>query len=179
MLKVKFTPSTFRPAAIHQITGYTPEQQRDLRKRGYGSDPVEGWSEASLWDAARLLFVRTLRDSNIELAKAWQLANEEVLGAIIVHACRQPTAIQDETGEDLFGKNPSYRSKAAFDVTGMRAVAGPIFAWGPALSAGAYASVDHAKKETKAVAVISFISLPDLGALMAERAGVLAIMERR
>src|SRR5689334_22102314 len=47
MAKAILRTATFRPAEIETITGITPDELRDFRKRGYVEE-TEGWTAATL-----------------------------------------------------------------------------------------------------------------------------------
>jgi len=59
MAKAILRAATFRPAEIQKITGITPDNLRDLRKRGYVEE-TEGWTAATLVQTARLIIMSRL-----------------------------------------------------------------------------------------------------------------------
>jgi len=76
MAKATLRTATFRPAEIEAMTGMTPDNLRDLRKRGYVED-TEGWTAATLLQTARLIIVSRLSDIRMRPAASWEIARHE------------------------------------------------------------------------------------------------------
>lgn len=178
-------PAKFRSAAASTISGLPAYDVRDLRRRkGVVERPeTAGWTEYSPLDVARLLLIATLRDAGFQLQTAAEIATDEMAGAVLFHATQIPDAIVDDTGNSVFARNQSYRVKAGFELAGMRAVAGPLFVWGPEIEAGCYSSLEHAldlasQKLGRRPVMFSVVDLAGLGSILHERAIVLGFLRK-
>lgn len=173
---------TCRTSAAERITGMPAQEQREARRADRLEPSGKAWSEYDPHTLARLLFVQALRDADVKPSIAWEMADEEIVGAILVQAGMVPGTIQDKTGDDVFEKNPSYRTKLAFELAGRKTVGGPIFAFGSTVQAGAYGDLEHvvqeAKRRSPGPHVITHVSLRELGEILADRAGPLAVLEK-
>lgn len=189
MPELSIVGSFWRPAQIAAITGVSQDLQRDWKRRGYEfGDQSEGWTKGAVHDLAKLLFVKTLRDANLELSEAWERATAETVGAIVLHALLVPGAVSStEPHHASHLKNGSAEflellmNFAASHVKGRRHVAGgEYFIFGASVPAGQYASITdaiaEADRKPKAGPHLSLtvVMMRELSQLLAKRAGKLA-----
>lgn len=180
MSKLSLVGNFWRPAQVAEITGVSQDLQRDWKRRGYEfGDQSEGWSKASLHDLAKLLFVKTLRDSNLELSEAWQRASVETVAAIVLHALLRPGAVNKTNAHgDIL---PLCMAFAAMHVNGRDHVAGGrYFIFGASVVAGQWDSIDDAiaeanrKRNSGPHLALTIVMMRELSKLLADRAGELA-----
>jgi hypothetical protein len=163
----------FQPAAVAAFTGFSVDQLRDLRKRGYGEETDGKWFDADITDIARLFFVKILREQNVELAQAWKLANDEIVAGIVVHAAMEPGAFQDNSGKVIKDKNQIL--KLAFELTGRRVVGSGLFIWGRTIEPNVYKSADQARelinKRLSGPHVMTIVDMHEVGGILFGRIG--------
>jgi hypothetical protein len=98
MAKAILKAATFRPAEIQEITGITPNNLRELRKRGYVEE-TEGWTAATLLQTARLIIMSRLSAVGIPPAASWEIAqHEEAAEQVVAYALGFEGAVVDHTG---------------------------------------------------------------------------------
>jgi hypothetical protein len=101
MAKASLRTATFRPAEIEKITGITPDNLRDLRKRGYVEE-TEGWTAASLVQTAQLIIVSRLSAVQIPPAASWQIARHEgAAEQVVAFALDFDGAVVDQKGRAI------------------------------------------------------------------------------
>jgi len=101
MAKAILTTATFRPAEIEAMTGITPDNLRDLRKRGYVEE-TKGWTAATLLQAARLIIVSHLSTVDIFQAAKWQIArHEDAAEQVVAFALDFDGAVVDHNGRAI------------------------------------------------------------------------------
>jgi hypothetical protein len=101
MAKAILTTATFRPAEIEMITGITPDNLRDLRKRGY-VEGAAGWTAASLLQTARLIIVSRLSAIGIPPAASWEIArHENAAEQVVAFALDFDGAVVDHNGRAI------------------------------------------------------------------------------
>lgn len=180
-------PKYRRSADVFEITGVSPQAQRDLDRRGYPwGEETAGWRNASPHDLAKLLLVRTLRDAGIELAEAWKYAGPEIVGNIVVHALRMPGSVDVGPAADQLQKNPSLMRRWTMDFASGRkdgrghVAGGDYFIFGPTVPANLYVDLEQALEEAtrkgKAPSVLHVIPIKPLIERFAKKAGQLAFV---
>jgi len=109
MAKAILRAATFRPAEIQKITGISPDNLRDLRKRGY-VEGTEGWTAATLLQTARLIIVSRLSAIGIPPAASWEIARYEDAAEQLIAfaldfdgAVRKATKVGLNLGDELPG----------------------------------------------------------------------------
>ncbi|MBR0803596.1 hypothetical protein JQ636_08615 [Bradyrhizobium japonicum] len=181
-------PRLKRASAVAEITGFNQSAQRDIKRRGYWfGDDSGGWLNATAHDLARLLLVRELRDSHVELAEAWRQADEEVVGNIVLHALDFPGAIDASVAPDALKSGQLVKWKmrfAASRLDGNHVGGGDYFVFGKNIQSGQYATIDDALEESRRgnkgrpIVSMQVVMLRELSRLLAERAGELAFVVR-
>ena len=101
MTKAILRAATFRPAEIQKITGITPDNLRDLRKRGYVEE-TEGWTAATLLQTARLIIMSRLSAVEIPPAASWEIARREgAAEQVVAFALDFDGAVVDHKGRAI------------------------------------------------------------------------------
>jgi len=73
---IKFSVRTFTPQQAAEISGVSQETQRDWRRRGFlKKKPGGGWTAYDHLDLAKLMTMKTLSETGIDLSKAQKIAD--------------------------------------------------------------------------------------------------------
>lgn len=167
----------FWPFDIADISGVDGEQQRDWKRRGFYKKRT-----GDVMEVTRFFLVRTLREAGFDLAEAWRLANDEIVGWIVFNAAQLDSICDLRAGRVLRDK-PNWRVNIGMQLTGRPSVAaGPLLAWGPSLKANLYPTYDLARNDVKegddAPVLIHTLDLSWLPQELVKRAGVIGYIEK-
>ena len=161
---------TFRPRQVAEITGWTIQQQADLRRYSY-LETADGWLKADAVLLARLLLMRALRALKFELKAAAEIASAEVVNRIAARAALQPGAIKG-----VHDRNELI--EAATLLTGSEHWSGDRFLmFDGEMKEARGATLDDAWKAFQKQgpsAAVGVVDLDMIAAQLADRAGVLA-----
>jgi hypothetical protein len=91
----RFEDETYLPARVYEITGYNPENQRNLRRSGYLDKEGDGWTNLSLKDAAKLLVMGELsKVARVPPSVGREVAETAAI-VILLYAFELPGAVLD------------------------------------------------------------------------------------
>ena len=174
-------PREWPPSQRADISGWTVEQLRDRRKRGYGGTAKEvgAWAKSRPMDVARDLLIKTMQDAGIIAKKAWEFATDDVVANIVFRSVQQDLrSLDDPSG--VLEEKPDLRIKFGRELTGLRAWAsGDFVIWGNNFAPGIYGSIEDMVNEVgHRPLMYSVIDLKELSAVLLDRAGHLGTVER-